>query len=209
MRFVAIFAFAVSHLHHLFNFQRIVQSDFLTVLLAASAHHSKHIFGLFCLSLTNCLSFIFLELDHALPNEVLVCFWHRPLKRILEWQQIGQLYEILVRIGRGVDCLVAAECLRIGFFNDCHERETVSCDAAEKRSLVSCTRYLTVDDYVSPLLFDEEPHHEDAVLAEVMESQRMHPAEYVLQMTLLDLPRSTLHFFATPHRIGHRGSERE
>jgi hypothetical protein len=47
------------------------------------------------------------------------------------------------------------------------------------------------------------------VLAEVMESQRMHPVEYVLQMTLLDLPRSTLHFFATPHRIGHRGSERE
>ena len=115
MRFVAILAFAVSHLHHLFNFQRIVQSDFLTVLLAASAHHSKHIFGLFCLSLTNCLSFIFLELNHALPNEVLVCFWHRPLKRILEWQQIGQVYEILVRIGRGVDCLVAAECLRIGF----------------------------------------------------------------------------------------------
>ena len=206
MGFVGIFAFAVSHLHHLFNFQRSVQGDFLTVLLYASAHYSEHRFRLFCLTLTHCFNFIFLESDHALPNEVLVCFWHYLLKRILGWQQIGQIYEILVRIGRGINCLVAAECLRIGFFNDCHERETMTCDAAEKRSLVSCTRYLIVDDYVSPLFFDEEPHHEDAVLAEVMESQRMHSVKYLLQMTLLDLPHSTLYFFATPHRIGHRGS---
>lgn len=209
MGLVAIFAFAVSHLHHLFNFQRIVQSDFLTVLLTSSAHHSKHIFGLFCLSLTHCLCFIFLELDHALPNEVFVCLWHYLLKCVLEWQQIGQIYEILMRIRRGINCLVAAECLRIRFFNDCHKRKTVPCDAAEKRSLVSCTRDLIVDDHIFPLLFDEEPHHEDAVLGEVMESQRIHSAEYLLQMALLDVPHSTVYFIATPHRIGDSGCKRK
>lgn len=109
------------------------------------------------------LQFVLLELHHDLPGCIFGVFLHCLLKRVLDWQKIGELDCIFIVMWCRVNRAIIAKSFGIGFFDDGHEGVASIGNTAEEGRLIRRARDLAVNDHISPLLLDEQLDHIDAV----------------------------------------------